>query len=188
MKKIFGVSLCLVLSACSWFHSKYTSGLEGQSLPDFEFTSQDSISTSAGYIGQKKQPFILFLFQPNCPFCRSEMEDMLNHLTDLAMVHIYLITTYPYQATKQFSSYYHLDKQSNFTILRDSSGALIDYFKAPVVPYLAFYDGQSKLFKALVGKSSFSDLKEILTDMNVGHLANTPRVGSVPSPISATDE
>jgi len=35
MKCIMGLICFLTLSDCSWFHSEYHWGLEGQSLPDF---------------------------------------------------------------------------------------------------------------------------------------------------------
>lgn len=177
MKKSLVVVLCFVLSACSWFHPQYSSGLEGQALPDFPLMQEDSINPFSTTSIASGKPFILFLYQPSCTYCQAEMTEMLNNFTALHNVSVYLVTTHSFQSIRQFSNYYNLNRYSTIHSVRDSSGLLLDYFKAPVVPYLAFYDSHKKLLKVLPGKSSISSIKDIIADQTVGYLAGKPLLG-----------
>lgn len=174
MQKALRLSFILALSACSWFHSEYTSGLEGKPLPDFSLTIKDNVTPfSTAHIPAGK-PFILFLYQPDCPYCEAQMEDLLDNILSLDQMSIYLVTPDSYPSIAQFSIHHRLDKYPVFHTNRDSSGILLNYFGAPVVPYMAFYNSEKKLSKVLVGKSPFSAIKKAITGQVAGHLASIP--------------
>jgi peroxiredoxin len=159
-KAVSLISICLYVSACSWLQPTYTSGLEGQPLPDFDLTLKDStVSFHTASITTGK-PFILLLYQPHCPYCRLQTADLIKNITDLKDIPIYFITSYPYSSIRRFSNNYHLDRYPNIIIARDSNDQVLTYFNQSPVPYMAFYDSQKRLKKVLVGKNDFNLIKK----------------------------
>ena len=168
-KVITTAVLSLYLSACAWFQPHYTSGLEGQSLPEFDLTLKDStkeFNTSSISAGK---PFAILLYQPYCPYCQAQTEDILKNIADFKTMQLYFVTSYSYLAMSRFSDHYHLEKYSNITLVRDSSDQLLRYFNAPGVPYLAIYDQQKKLKKVIIGKNDYTTVKNSMAFQTTGH-------------------
>lgn len=164
MKAITLVVLALSMSSCSWFRPKYTCGLEGQSLPDFSLMRSDSTQFNTASIN-KGQPFVLFLFEPNCHYCQAQTVDMLKNMQAIQNVRIFMITSYSNQWITAYSKYYHLDRYPNIVLERDSSNRMIKYFKTSGVPYLAFYDKDKILKKVLPGEQQFPIIEQVLAKL-----------------------
>ncbi|HEY4287958.1 MAG TPA: redoxin domain-containing protein [Puia sp.] len=163
MKRNGIIVASLFLSACSWFDPKFTSGKEGQPLPDFEL-HKDSLTVLNTASIIKGKAFILYLYDPSCPFCRKETEDIVKNMNDLRGISLYMVTSLPYSAMNKYSELYHLSSYPNLTLARDSANDLLDYFKSPGVPYLAFYDEQKRLKQVLIGQIGFDKIKDILRE------------------------
>jgi peroxiredoxin len=174
MKTIISGFFFLCLLSCSWLQPEYRSGQEGHLLPAFNFRMQDSVTPFATTDIPEGKPFVLLLYRPDCGYCKQQVEDLQQNIKSLADIHIYMVSGSSYRAISQFADSFHLDHYSNFTLVRDSANKLLDYFNPPVVPYLAFYDDQKKLSKVLVGRSTFTIVKNIIAGQTSGHLASKP--------------
>jgi thiol-disulfide isomerase/thioredoxin len=164
MKNTLFVLLMISLFGCADHHSFITTGLEGKAMPSFNLLLADSVtrfSTSAMPAGK---PAVLFFFQPWCPYCKAQTEDMLKHMQAMKDIHFYLLTTAPYPLFKQFYDKYALNKYPNITAGIDTSFLSIMYFHAPGVPYQAVYDRKGKLKRALIGPSDMNLIKNIALD------------------------
>jgi peroxiredoxin len=164
MKQLVIIGLFPLLSSCSWFQPKYVSGLEGQNLPNIDLMLKDGLTSFSTASIVTGKPFIIFLYQPYCSYCRAQTDDIVNNITAFNTHQLYLVTTDSYPQMKQFAEHYHLEKYPNVILARDSASRFLDYFKAPGVPYLAFYDEHKKLKQVILGKNDFSTIKNILAN------------------------
>lgn len=156
--------IALVLSSCSLFTPEYESGLEGKPLPDIALQPPNNKLFNTGTITIGK-PFVLFLFNPNCPYCQAQTVDILNHIQDFQRFQVFMIASDSSVIINKFTKYFQLDKYSNISVERDSTSQFINYFNAQGVPYLAFYDKYKKLKKVLPGKQDFPKIKQILSEL-----------------------
>jgi thiol-disulfide isomerase/thioredoxin len=159
MKQLVTASFSFLLFACSWPQPKYASGLEGQALPNFNLILKDSSTQFHTSNIPTGRSFIIFLYQPYCPYCRSQLEDILKNMADFKNTRVYMVTTSSYLELNQFFDNYHLEKYSNIILARDSAAQFISYFNASGIPYLAIYDKQKKLAKVLFGKNDITVIK-----------------------------
>jgi len=158
------ILLTLVLPACSWLKPRYKSDREGQTLPSINLTLNDTIADFNTGLIKQGAPFVIFLYQPFCPYCRAETEDILKNIRKFQNLRIYLITSYSFSEIKEFSNIYRLEKYPNVILARDSSEEFMNYFKAPGVPYIAFYNEKRILKQVVIGKTDFRFIDEILTN------------------------
>ena len=167
MKMINTILILIFLSSCSWLQPKYSSGLEGKSLPGINLMSKDSLTTFNTKLITSGQPFVLFLYHASCPYCNAQTVDIIKNISAFKGMSIYFISTDPYALIRQYSDYYKLDKHSNIIMARDSASQILDYFKAPGEPYLAFYDSNRKLKQVLLGKNDFKIIQAIIKDLTI---------------------
>ena len=164
MKKFIPIILLLLFYSCAWFNPEYTSGLEGQALPALSLQLPDSSTFTTMSIPAGKS-VILFLYQPSCPYCKVEIDELLHNMQYLKDIPIYMITSYSYPMIQTFARQHHLSQYPNIVLLRDSSQQLLDYYNAPGVPYIAIYNGQKRLKKVIVGKQDHETLKRAITNL-----------------------
>jgi thioredoxin-related protein len=176
MKTITTITILILtfLSSCSWLQPKYSSGLEGERLPGIDLMSKDSITVFNTKSITSGQPFVLFLYHSSCPYCNAQTVDIIKNISAFKDMSIYFISTDPYTLIRQYSSYYSLDKYPNIIMARDSASQLLDYFKAPGEPYLAFYDSNRKLKQVLLGKNDYKTIQDIITDETYNKKASIP--------------
>jgi len=147
--------------SCSWLHPKIKSGLEGQNLPSFQLGKDSGSAFNTSFIPAGK-PFVLFLYSPECNYCNEQISDIVTNMKDFNELDFYLITSAPPNLIKQFSDAHKLQRYSNFIFIRDTASLLLNYFNAPGVPYLAFYDNKKKLKDISIGKNDLSTIKDIV--------------------------
>jgi peroxiredoxin len=152
------------MTSCSWSDPKFTSGREGQALPQFTLNNTDSVTKFTTSAIPNGKPFILFLFRPDCIYCQAETDQFLKNMKDFKPIPIYLITSYSYYSIRSFIDRYHLSNYPNLVLLRDSAGQCVQYFNASALPYLAFYTNEKKLYKVLIGKADIDLIKRTLPD------------------------
>jgi hypothetical protein len=134
--------------------------MKGTPMPAFNLLLVDSTSiiktTSFGH----GQPIVLFFFEPDCPYSRAQMEEIVTHLSMMNEIMFYVFTTSSYSDFKSFYNYYHLEKYQNIKAGIDLSNFFVNYFKATSVPYLAIYGKNGLLKEVFNGKIYTSKIKE----------------------------
>jgi thioredoxin-related protein len=135
-------------------------GLEGKEMPAFNMLLMDSssqLNTSSIPTGQ---PTIFFLFEPGCPYCRALTQEIIAD-TKLRAIHFYLLSPNAYSQIKQYYDEYQLKKYPNLTVGQDYQSYLMNYFKAPGVPYLAIYGKDKRLKQVIIGKVGTTEIGDI---------------------------
>jgi len=159
MKIYLSVALLFGLVSCFDSNHRTVTGLEGKSLPAFSLTLADSVSafnTASIPVGK---PFVLFCYQPHCPFCRAQTEEIVKNIRELKDIKIYMISSWPYSDVQKFVREYKLDQYANIRVVQDPQGDLNAYFQPKGVPFLAFYDSNKNLKSAFLGKQLVDALK-----------------------------
>lgn len=136
-------------------------GLEGKPLPSFNFLLLDSTTIlNSGSIPADK-PFVLFYFNPNCPYCRAQTEDLTQSVKSQKDIRYYMFSNYPIRQIKKFSEHYGLNKYNNITTAQVNDTLFDAYYKIPGVPYMAIYSKEKKLKEVMMGIVSPKVIKEI---------------------------
>jgi hypothetical protein len=159
MKKTMIVILLAALSGC-YQNKAAKSDLEGKAMPSFNLLLKDSVTnlnTSAIPVGK---PAVLVYIGTHCPYSRAEIQDIVDNMTELKDLHLYIFTADNFQAMKSFSAHYQLDKYPNVTIGRDTGNVFGKYISAMGVPYTAIYTKDKKLLKLFPGTIKASLIKE----------------------------
>ena len=125
--------------------------LEGKPLPVFNLLLADSSTWfNTSYVPDGK-PIALFLFSPQCPYCRAQTKEIIEDMDKLKNIHFYFITSFPFPEMKRFVDEYRLTKYSNITTGFDTAFFTGNYYEATSVPYIAIYGKDKKLKKSFVG-------------------------------------
>lgn len=134
---------------------------EGEKIPSIEIL----LSDSSTYLNVSKvspgRPIVLFYFAPYCPYCRSEMEEIIKNIGHLKDIQFYLITPYPFSDMRMFYYSYNIYKYDNIKVGVDFNRAFGDYFKTQNVPYLAIYNRKKKLNAAFLGNVKYDQIKVV---------------------------
>ncbi|SKD04327.1 hypothetical protein SAMN05660461_2816 [Chitinophaga ginsengisegetis] len=136
-------------------------GHEGELLPSIELLLSDSASYLNLQSIRSGIPLVLFYFGPDCPFCQSEIEEIIVNMAHLRKIRFYLITPYGYSDMKRFVDKYQLHKYDNIIIGVDYKFKFGSYFRTQVIPYLAIYSGDRKLLAAFAGNMKYRQIKAI---------------------------
>jgi thiol-disulfide isomerase/thioredoxin len=160
MKKITIALLILCLCACKGRPPLHT-GLEGKPLPSFDLLLIDSSTHLNSNTLPSGKPIVFFYFSPRCPFCRAQMQDIIDNGKDLKDIRFILLTVGPYSELKEFYKHYELSKYPNVTVGLDYDYFFPNYFKTSNVPYLALYDRDKRLKQANLGKLNSKEIKAI---------------------------
>jgi thiol-disulfide isomerase/thioredoxin len=150
-----------VLIACSGCLQKYPikTGLEGKTLPSFNILLQDSTVLNIG-TSSKENPVILYYFNPSCPYCRTQMQEIIDSYEKLRNIQFYVFTTWPYSEMKSFYDRFKLYKYPEIKVGVDMTNFFASYFDAKVVPFLAIYGKDKKLKEVFIGKIDADKMKE----------------------------
>jgi len=159
MKKWHSCFLLLALSGCFENQSRVVTGLEGKFLPAINLTLIDSLSTFSTSNIAAGRPFILFCYEPNCPFCREQTESIIKNIDKLKNVDIYMVSSWAYKEVQEFVQRYHLSRYQNIIVIQDPQKNLDAYFQPRGLPFLAFYDSQKRLKRAFLGAQDIDVLK-----------------------------
>ena len=134
---------------------------EGKSLPSFNLLLADSTT----YFNTKNipngQPVVLFCFSPECPYCRVQMEEIIETTSSLKDIRFYIFTAWPFSEMKGFYTRYQLYKYPNIVVGVDYTNFFVGYFKAQGVPYMAIYGKDKRLNNAFIGNIHSKQLKEV---------------------------
>lgn len=134
---------------------------EGKELPSFQLLLQDSTTILDTKNIVSGRPIVIFLFGPNCPYCRAQMKNIIDNAKKLSHIQFYAITFFPYEEMKKFNQEFELKKYKNIITGVDILDFYRSYMRAVGVPYIAIYDKDKKLKKAFSGKTDISLIKTI---------------------------
>lgn len=164
MKQIsFLLAVTIYLVACSGKASVKT-GLEGKLLPAFNILLPDSTTYFNIASVSAEKPVVLFYLSPQCPYCRAQLKDIIDHINELKGVQFYLVTSFPVSEMRQFSNEYKLDRYPNIIIGKDSADVIANYFEAIYVPYTAIFGKDRKLRKTYEGRIYSRQIKSVIED------------------------
>jgi len=151
----------IYLSACNNNPTPTKTGLEGKKLPAFNVLLMDSITTLNTREISTGSPVIFFYFNPNCPYCRAEVEEIKSGIKSLSNIKFYMLSNFPHSDIKNFYNNFELKKYSNIVVAQDIDSYFLNYYKADGVPYFAIFDRGNRLKQVLMGKLSIDLIKDI---------------------------
>jgi thioredoxin-related protein len=120
-------------------------------LPSFSMLLMDSTTVLKTQEIPSGKPIVLLFFRPDCPHCRQETQDLVDHIQSFKDVRFYLLAAAPLREIKAFYLKYHLNQFDNFTVGKDQERTFFHAFRPSTVPYLAIYDGNKRLVKIYNG-------------------------------------
>lgn len=159
MRYVIFCLLSIFLISCS-DNKGVETGLEGKTLPEFNILLPDSLTYFNTASIPEGKPVVLFLFTPQCPYCRSQVSEIIEDMDKLKDIQFYLVTNFPVPEMRHFYNEYKLAQYPNITIGKDTADFAADYFEAPYVPYTAVFGKDKKLKRAFVGKIYSRQMKE----------------------------
>jgi thiol-disulfide isomerase/thioredoxin len=161
--KLLSIILLILLVSCYGKEPEKT-GKEGKSLPTFSLLLMDSANIFTTTEIPKGKSFLLFLFGPQCPYSRAQMQSFIENKDLLNRFHIYVFTAAPFSQVKQFYDKYDLGKYSNITTGIDTKNIYGQYMQITGVPYVAIYDRNKRLKNSFLGEVSPKLLLDILEE------------------------
>jgi thiol-disulfide isomerase/thioredoxin len=164
MTKSTALFLAFLLSACAKNKQPLHTGLEGKVLPSFNILLNDSATYVNSSAFSKGQSFVLFYFSPHCPYCRAELDEIIQNKTLLSGIQFYLITDLPFLEMDHFTKEFNLSKYSNIVVGYDPNYSVLNYFRPSGVPYLAIYGKDNKLRKAYLGQLPVNEIKQVISN------------------------
>ncbi len=161
MKKL-AIAFSLMLSiGCRDHMNVVKTGFEGKPLPAFSVLLMDSLAKLNTSDIPSGRPIVVFYFNPYCPYCRAQTQEMLGNMQSLSNIRFVMLSNFPFASIKGFSKEYKLDIYPNITVVDDYDAFFGSYYKASGVPYTAIYNKEKNLKKVIVGPFKADDLKNI---------------------------
>jgi thioredoxin-related protein len=160
MKKYLPLFLLTSLSGCFYDRHKIVTGLEGKVLPAINLTLTDSVSAFNTNAIPAGRPFIIFYYEPHCPFCEEQTKSITKNIDELKNINIYMVSYNAYGDVEEFVKRYKLKQYQNIVVIQDRNKNLNSYFQPVGMPFLAFYDSQRRLKKAFLGAQNIDVLKD----------------------------
>jgi len=139
---IFGI-LILLTTACK----KVDYGdVSRRGEPLFEMSLQ---ATDGSFVSSKQfitgKPFMLFFFEPDCPHCKRQLMEIVNHDEDFKGVNIYMVSVADTMKLHWYEKANRLDVTTNIKVLQDTGLVLMKHFDVHAVPFSAVYDKRGVL-------------------------------------------
>lgn len=161
--RIVTLVICLSLFVCCQQQpSLPKTGLEGKVMPYYSVLNSDSASYfNMGTIPAGK-PIVVLLFDPYCPYCRAETEDILKDMKSMQDVNFYFLTSSPFNDMQNYYKNFSLNKYKNVTVGIDTGFQFIKYFKIAGVPFTAIYTDKKTLKQTFSGKIEAKTIRDII--------------------------
>lgn len=147
------------LTACASRDDRIVTGYEGKPLPDFTVLKMDSITHINTASIPAGKPMVVFLFNPYCPYCRAQTEDIVKNAKKLQNVQVYMLSEFPFVTLKGYYEQYELRKHPNITLVQDYEAYFSRYYKATAVPFIAVYNKNKILKEVLLGNVGVEKIK-----------------------------
>lgn len=165
-KAVLHLYLCFfILSGCTRpNYEVVNSGHEGERIPSFDFISADSNRHLNTQNVPPGSPVVMFYFQPNCPFCQSQIAEITQHISTLVGTRFFLVTAHSSKDLKALYKTIQIQHLSNFFVAIDYKNEFQDYFNPEGVPYTAVYRSDQTLSKAYLGALTGKEITNALNN------------------------
>lgn len=161
MKKLSVLLLFIGILGCSSNPTVMITGMEGKPLPSFTLLLMDSLSRLNMNSIPKGKPVVLFLFSPNCPYCRSQTNELIANIKSFKDVRFYMLSSASFDLIQDYYKHYQMKKYPNITLGRDYENYFGNYYKVMGVPFIAIYDKDKRLKQALIGQVGIRRIKDL---------------------------
>jgi len=141
------------------YNQPLKTGFEGDDVPSIDLFLVDSLTRVNVRNLSIRRPIILFYFSPYCPFCQSEVSEIIKGIDELGGIDFYFITPFPFFDMRQFYRKYELSKYRNIYVGLDYKFKFGEYFKTTNIPFIVLYDGRRRLKSAFLGYVPYQQLK-----------------------------
>ncbi len=121
-----------------------------ESIPEFEVSTLNGVSFTQNDLAEDR-PVVLIFFRTTCPFCESEINDIVKHPHLLQAASFYLFSSEDLRILRRFVEEFKLGSESGIRVLRDNDGALTQFFDVSSVPNTYIYTGSGELLEHLEG-------------------------------------
>lgn len=160
--KLSVILILIGILGCSGNATVMITGMEGKPLPTFTLLLMDSLSRLNMNSIPKGKPVVLFLFSPNCPYCRAQTNELIANIESFKDVRLYMLSSASFGLIQDYYRYYQIAKYSNITLGRDYENYFGNYYKAMGVPFIAIYDKDKRLKQALIGQVGIHTIKNLI--------------------------
>ncbi len=120
-----------------------------QSIP--AFSVQDISGKTVTQNDLPKGNKILVYFNPDCEYCRAEMEELSRINEKYKDVQWIMFTDKPLNEIRKFAEQYHLDKAENIQWCNDPKSEVYLQFAMTGIPYFLGYNSENKLVHRSTG-------------------------------------
>jgi len=143
-------------------HSNERSLNAREKFPDFQVQLIDSVTVSSTNHLVAEGPVVIFVFDPECPFCKEQLKDLMKNTTLLRDVTIYMVTIAPYRMMKAYSQEFGLGGKSNIVMWRDTKMFVLKKFNIQAAPFTAVYDRGHLLKQTFYGKIDAKIIHDVI--------------------------
>lgn len=151
--------LLLVIIGCQ-SRTPLKSNFIGRPLPSFSVLLTDSVTYVNPASIANNNSTILYYLRPDCPFCRAEMQTILDDIKQLQNVNLLVFTNSSLKEMKSFYTHFNLNKYPNVFAGIDYSNFFENFFRVQSVPYIAVFGKDKRLNNIFIGKTSVIELEK----------------------------
>lgn len=120
-------------------------------LPQFSFQLLDSSTIYHSTQFPSGNPVLLVYFDTNCPHCKKETKNLIQHIDSLSHTTICFLTDMPLEDIREYSRSYHLGDYKNIIVGRDYQHEFFKLYRPKLVPHIVIYSSKNKLVKIYKG-------------------------------------
>lgn len=164
MRNIYVLIIMIIISSCGPDNKGAVN--RGMKLPDFRVQLLDSskVMNINDIVGNKE--FVVFIFDPLCSYCHSELRSILQHEIDFKGLKIIMVTFSPYERMKAFNQEFNLGNRKEIILVRDTSFFLMKYFNLVSVPFTAIYNSEKKVVVTYDGIVKSDEILKRIRELN----------------------
>jgi thiol-disulfide isomerase/thioredoxin len=136
-------------------------GLEGKPIPTFKLLLMDSSSTISTDKIATEKPFVLFSFNPHCPYCKAQTIEIIDNAESLSNINFFMLSSSPFKEIKEYYNHFKLTKYKNIIVGQDSANTFGRFYQVSGVPYIAVYNKNKLLKQVYMGRINSSQIKSV---------------------------
>lgn len=153
--------LFIFLCGCYNKQPSVRTGKEGKDIPSFDVLKTDNTTYFNTANTPNRNPIVLFSLSTHCPYCKAQMEEIINDMDKLKDIQFYIFfSSSPISELNKFQTQYQLSKYANIRVSMDYNKIFSKYFEITTVPFLAVYGKDKKLKVAFLGKTDIDQIKK----------------------------
>ncbi|MVT40196.1 thioredoxin fold domain-containing protein [Chitinophaga oryziterrae] len=142
MELLIITAITLVFSSCSHpVETNLITGKEGKSLSSFDLLRPNSM-TIYHTSQMKGKPTVIFFFEPNCPYCQRQMEEIKTNMVEMDNMQFVLLTGAWFVGMNNFVERNGLKEYSDVVVGLDTANFFMKYYKLNGYPFSAFYNSK----------------------------------------------